>query len=90
MSREDLQKFLEAVRGDSALQAKVQAEGADIVAIAHEAGFSVTKAELLRQQAGHAQELSDEELEGVAGGFAMVTVTVVFSMNLCGTKLCGK
>jgi predicted ribosomally synthesized peptide with nif11-like leader len=70
MSQEDLQKFLEAVRRDSSLQEKLKAEGADPVAIAKEAGFSVTKAELIRGHASQIQGLSDEELEGVAGGFS--------------------
>ena len=68
MSQEDLQKFLEAVRQDTSLQEKLKAEGADPVAIAKEAGFSVTQAELIRAQASHVQNLSDEELENAAGG----------------------
>jgi predicted ribosomally synthesized peptide with nif11-like leader len=68
MSQEDLQKFLEAVREDSSLQEKLQAAGADPIAVAEEAGFSVTRAELLRSQADRVQSLSDEELEAAAGG----------------------
>ena len=68
MSQEDLQKFLEAVRQDSSLQEKLKAEGADPVAIAKEAGFSVTQAELIRAHASQIQDLSDEELEEAAGG----------------------
>jgi len=41
------------------------------VAIAKDAGFSITQAELLRRQAGLLQELSDEELEEAAGGTLM-------------------
>jgi predicted ribosomally synthesized peptide with nif11-like leader len=67
MSQEDLQKFLEAVRQDSSLQEKLQAKGTDPVAIAKEAGFSVTQAELIREQARQVQNLSDEELKGAAG-----------------------
>jgi predicted ribosomally synthesized peptide with nif11-like leader len=68
MSQEDLQKFLEAVRQDSSLQERLKAEGADPVAIAKEAGFSVTQAELIRANASQVQNLSDEELEEAAGG----------------------
>lgn len=39
----------------------------EVVVIAAEAGFVVTKAEVLQVQA-QSVELSDEELEGVAGG----------------------
>jgi len=68
MSQEDLTQFLEAVRQDPSLQEKLKAEGADPVAIAKEAGFSITQAELVRHQAGKIQELSDEDLEDAAGG----------------------
>ena len=61
-------KFLEAGRQDPSLQEKLRAEGADPVAIAKKAGYSVTKAELPRAQARHVQNLSDEELESAAGG----------------------
>ena len=74
MSQEDLQKFLEAVRQDSTLQEKLRAEGADPVAVAREAGFSVTQAELMRAHAMRVQELSDEELEDAAGGTGMMAV----------------
>ena len=69
MPQEDLQKFIEAVRRDSSLQEKLRAEGADAVAIAKEAGFSITRAELIRDHASQIQGLNDEELEGVAGGY---------------------
>tara|TARA_Y100000739_G_scaffold129190_1_gene111235 strand:- start:40 stop:288 length:249 start_codon:yes stop_codon:yes gene_type:complete len=66
MSEEQLKAFLEKVKADTSLQEKLKA-AADIdavVAIAKEAGFSISADEL-----GNAQsELSDEELEGVAGG----------------------
>ena len=68
MSQEDLTQFLQAVQQDSSLQEKLKAEGADPVAIAREAGFSITRAELIRHQAGKIQELSDQELETAAGG----------------------
>jgi predicted ribosomally synthesized peptide with nif11-like leader len=85
MSQEDLQKFLEAVRQDASLQEKLKAEGADPVAIAKEAGFSVTQAELIRAHASHIENLSDEELENAAGGFtemAIVGFTVTTVMLL--------
>ena len=68
MSQEDLQKFLEAVREDSTLREKLRTEGADPVALAEEAGFTITRAELIRAHAAHVQSLRDEELEEVAGG----------------------
>ena len=66
MSEEQLKAFLEAVKADAGLQEKLNAAAdADaVVAIAKEAGFVISADELERRQA----EISEEELEGVAGG----------------------
>jgi predicted ribosomally synthesized peptide with nif11-like leader len=67
MLKEQLQAFLEAVKGDTALQARIQ-DTTDldaIVAIAMEAGFVVSKQEL---EAAQALELSEGELETISGG----------------------
>ena len=74
MSQEDLTQFLQAVQQDSSLQEKLKAEGADPVAIAGEAGFSITQAELIRAHAAHVQTLSDEDLENLAGGTVCVVL----------------
>ena len=75
MSEEQLKAFLEAVKADAGLQEKLKAAAdADaVVAIAKEAGFMISADEL--QRAGAVgelvgEELSDEELEGVAGGMS--------------------
>ncbi len=67
MSEEQLKAFLEKVKADTSLQEKLKAAAdADAVtAIAKEAGFNVSADDLTKAQS----ELSDEELEGVAGGF---------------------
>ena len=68
MSEEQLKAFLEKVKGDTILQVKLNAEGADVVAIAKAAGFSITTEDLN----SHRQvELSDDELEAAAGGWNM-------------------
>ena len=66
MSEEQLKAFLEKVQGDTSLQEKLKAAAdADAVAaIAKEAGFNVSADDLTKAQS----ELSDKELEGVAGG----------------------
>ena len=66
MSEEQLKAFLEKVKADTSLQEKLKAAGdADaVVAIAKDAGFMITAEELKNAQA----EVSDEELEGAAGG----------------------
>jgi predicted ribosomally synthesized peptide with nif11-like leader len=66
MSDEELKAFLEAVKTDAGLQEKLKA-AADrdtVVEIAKAAGFVIKVEELRRAQA----EISDEELQGVAGG----------------------
>ena len=70
MSEEQFKAFLEAVKADAGLQEKLKAAGdADaVVAIAMAAGFMISAEELKKAQA-EVQTLSDEELEGVAGGF---------------------
>jgi predicted ribosomally synthesized peptide with nif11-like leader len=73
MSEEQLKAFLEKVKGDTTLQEKLKAasDADGVVAIAKEAGFKIS-AEDLNEKV----ELSEEELEGVAGGGA---ATVVFT-----------
>ena len=65
MSEEQLQTFIAKVQSDEDLQKKLQAEGADVVAIAKEAGFVITEEALKAYQT---RELSDEDLEQAAGG----------------------
>jgi predicted ribosomally synthesized peptide with nif11-like leader len=72
MSEEQLSAFLAKLRDDVGLQGKLKG-AADLdaaVAMAKEAGFDVSKADWLRYQAKQTLELSDEELEGAAGGTA--------------------
>ena len=72
MSEEQLKAFLDAVEADAGLQEKLKAAGdADaVVAIAKAAGFVISADDLKKAQS----ELSDEELEGVAGGAPKMTV----------------
>ena len=66
MSEEQFKAFLEAVKADAGLKEKLNAAAnADVVVeIAKEAGFVISADELQRAQS----EVSEEELEGVAGG----------------------
>ena len=78
MSEEQLKAFLEKVKGDTSLQEKLKA-AADIdavLAIAKEAGFSISADDLKNAQS----EVSEEELEGAAGGER--------SKNCCLTAVC--
>ena len=69
MSEEQLKAFLEKVKTDTSLQEKIKAatDADAVVTIAKEAGFVVSADEIKTAQSAP-QELSDEELEGVAGG----------------------
>jgi predicted ribosomally synthesized peptide with nif11-like leader len=70
MSEEQLSALLAKLQDDSGLQEKFKG-AADLdaaVALAKEAGFDVSKADWLKYQENQTLELSDEELEGVAGG----------------------
>jgi predicted ribosomally synthesized peptide with nif11-like leader len=70
MSEEQLAALLAKLKDDAGLQEKLKgaADLDAVLAIAKEAGFDISKAAWLRYQANQTLELSDEELEGVAGG----------------------
>jgi predicted ribosomally synthesized peptide with nif11-like leader len=71
MSEEQLAALLAKLKDDEGLQEKLKCAADDldaVAAIAKEAGFDISKADWLRYQAKQTIELSDEELEGVAGG----------------------
>ena len=63
MSEEQLKAFLEKVKADTSLQEKLKAAANPdaVAAIAKDAGFSIS-ADVVRT------EISEEELEGAAGG----------------------
>ena len=66
MSEEQLKSFLEKVKADTSLQEKLKAAANPdaVAAIAKDAGFSISADDLKKAQS----EISEEELEGVAGG----------------------
>ena len=70
MSEEQLSALLAKLNEDDGLREKLQG-AADLdaaVAMAKEAGFDVSKADWLKYQEQQPLELSDEQLESVAGG----------------------
>ena len=71
MSEEQLKSFWEAIQADPSLQEKLKAStDADAIAtIAKEAGFEISAEEIKRAQS----ELSDEQLDGVAGGRSLLS-----------------
>ena len=73
MSEEQLKDFLEKVKADTSLQEKLNAAASPeaVTEIAREAGFVITLEDIQSMQS-ELVELSDEELEGAAGGRATV------------------
>ena len=69
MSEEQLKAFLEKVKTDTSLQEKLKAAASPEAAIeiAKDAGFSITAEDVQSMQSATV-EVSDEELEGAAGG----------------------
>ncbi|KZR84149.1 Nitrogen fixation protein of unknown function [Synechococcus sp. MIT S9509] len=65
MSEEQLKAFIEKVQGDDSLQEKLKAaaDSDAVVAIAKDVGFTISADDLRTQS-----EISEEELEGAAGG----------------------
>ena len=70
MSEEQLAALLAKLKDDAGLQEKLKgaADLDAVLAIAKDAGFEISKAAWLRYQANQTLELSDDELEGIAGG----------------------
>ena len=68
-SEEQINAFLEKVWADTSLQEKLKAAGSNEAAIeiAKEAGFAITTEDIQSMQPATV-ELSDEELDGAAGG----------------------
>ena len=66
MSEQQLKAFLEKVKGDTNLQERLKAaaDSDAVVSIAKEVGFMISVDDLDQAQS----EISDEELEEVAGG----------------------
>ena len=74
MSEEQLKSFLDKVKADTSLQEKLKA-AADTnaaLAIAKEAGFAITAEDIQSMQSATI-ELSDDDLERVAGGICAAT-----------------
>ena len=86
MSEEQLKAFLEKVKGDINLQEKLKAATNNdaVVAIAKVAGFSITTEDLN----SHRQNLTDDELEGAAGGAAPLWTWTCCRPTACGTAAC--
>jgi len=86
MSEKQLKAFLEAVKADAALSEKLKAatDADAAVAIAKEAGFEISAEVLVAGLNRGVRQLSDAELEAVAGGGQTDPVGCnVFTINPC-------
>ena len=74
MSEDQLKAFLEKVQGDTSLQEKLKAAASPEAAIeiAKDAGFSISAEDIQLMQLATV-EVSDDELEGAAGGRISLT-----------------
>ncbi len=79
MTEEQLKAFIAKVQADPSLLEQLKAEGADVVAIAKAAGFTITTEDLN----SHRQNLTDDELEGLAGGGDMTPMPYSY---MCATQ----
>ena len=92
MSEEQLSALLAKLKDDAGLQEKLK--GADdldaAVSIAKEAGFDLRKADWVRHEAKQTLELSDDELERVAGGAEEThgTWCLVITLTYCDWISC--
>ena len=85
MSEEQLKAFLEAVKTDTSLQEKLKAasDAAAVVAIAKEAGFVISVEAISKADA----QITEKELEGVAGGWGFRRTECIFGCTICGGGL---
>ena len=91
MSEEQLSALLAKLKDDAGLREKLKG-AADLdaaSAIVKGAGFDVSKEDWLRYQAKQTLELSDDELEGVAGGVEIDNINFIpgrRSVRACGRR----
>ena len=88
MSEEQLKAFIEKVKADTSLQEKLKgaADADAVVAIAKGAGFSFSADDINKAQS----ELSEEELEGVAGGDGATGWLSLLWWAICWSELGAK
>ena len=82
MSIEQIENFIASVRVDRNLQEQIKS-APDIdatVKIAKAAGFDITAVGLIRFQAKATAELTDDELEKVAGGGTILVFTYLIAI----------
>ena len=90
MTLDQLQAFLSKVHNDAGLKAKLNAPGADIVAIAKEAGFTIT-AESVKNMANPdwlMKGADSQAMEALAGGASAASGGGTAATTTCWTQYC--
>jgi predicted ribosomally synthesized peptide with nif11-like leader len=80
MSKAEIERFVKDVKTDTALQAEIKKAGSDpqaFVALAKKKGYDFTVDELKKHAENKKGELSQEDLDKVAGGGVVVTTVLV-------------
>ena len=82
MSKEQLSALLAKLKADEGLHEKFKgATDLDAaVAIAREAGFDVSKDDLIEDHSKQMLELSDQDLEGLAGGNPFMASAIYYTI----------
>ena len=81
MSEEQLKALIEKAKNDTELleQLKTADSTETVIGMAKEAGFSITADDLKPLEE---LELSDEELEGVSGGFSIIDCKIAVAVTV--------
>jgi predicted ribosomally synthesized peptide with nif11-like leader len=87
MTEDQIQAFIAAFQSNTSLQERLKsaADSEAIVAIAKEAGFAISKEDVDKYRGQQTKELSDSDLEAVAGGGSCVPSTDTEASSGCPT-----
>lgn len=88
MSKSEIERFITDIQSDEALRTELSSKAtgvAAVVAFANAKGYDITADEArdyMKEQAG--QDLSDDELDGLAGGTGAAASGVIITTNVGG------
>ena len=87
MSEEQLKAFIAKVQADTSLQEQLKAQNADVIAIAKAAGFVIQTSEVLDGAQANRANLTENELESIAGGAAVRGARTSSTLGLICTTI---
>jgi predicted ribosomally synthesized peptide with nif11-like leader len=80
MSKADLERFVSDLKADANLQSEVKAKATGIpslVKVATARGYEITAEDIRQYARSQGQELTDEQLESIAGGRVELPIVVI-------------